>query len=109
MAGIKELSDVVKFVCSLVSAVADAAEDGKATVGDVTHLMPVLYNLPSAVDGFDMALEEVKDLTEDELQDLSVLIKKHLELPDEKVEEAVEELVDICLKLYSVVKKLQEK
>jgi hypothetical protein len=107
MAGIKELSDVVKFVGTLVSSVAEAAADGKGTIGDVAHVVPVLYSLPSAIDGLDEAVVEAKDLSADELSELAVVVKDALDLPDDKVESAVEELVDIALKLYGVVAKLK--
>ena len=107
MAGVKELKDVVKFVCVLASGVAEAAADGKPTLGDVAHVMPVLYALPAAAEGLDEVPAELKDLSGDELAELSETVKEALELPSEKVEEAVEEIVDCALKLYSVIAKLK--
>lgn len=107
MSGVKELSDVVKFVCTLASSVAEAAADGKVTVGDIAHILPVLYALPSAVDGLDEAVAQAKDLGADQLAELSLVVKDSLDLPDDKIEEAVEEVVDCALKLYGVVAKLK--
>lgn len=107
MSGVKELSDVVKFVCKLVSGVAAAAADGKPTLGDIPDLLPALYAVPSAVDGLDEAVSEAKDLSADELAELSLVVKDELDLPDDKVEGAVEEIVDCALKLYGVVAKLK--
>lgn len=107
MAGVKELSDVVKFVCATASAVAEAAKDGKVSLGDATALVPLLYKLPSAVDGFDKIPGEVADLDDAELQDLLLLVKNELNLPNHKLEEAVEDALGIALQLYALVKKLQ--
>ena len=107
MAGTKELGEVVKFVCSLASAAADAAKDGKVSLSDAAHLMPILYSLPSALDGLDHLVLEAQDLSEDELLELSELVKEHLDLPSDDIEEACEEAIDCALKLYSIVQKLR--
>ena len=107
MAGVKELSDVLKFVCATASAVAEAAKDGKVSLGDATALVPLLYKLPSAVDGWDKLPGEVADLDDAELQDLLLLVKQELDLPNDKLEEAAEEALGIALQLYALVKKLQ--
>lgn len=107
MAGTKELGEAVKFVCALASGIADAVADGKATLGDAAHLVPVLYQLPSALDGLDLAVEEAKDLSADELAELSQVIKDTLDFEDDELEETCEEAVDCVLKLYALVQKIR--
>lgn len=107
MAGTKELGEVVKFVCSLASAAAEAAKDGKVTLSDAVHLMPLLYALPSAIDGWDDLIIESTDLDEAELDELSALVKESLDLPNDDIEEACEEAIDCAIKMYSIVQKLR--
>jgi len=107
MSGTKELGEAVKFMCALASAVSDAAADGKATLADAARLAPVLYKLPSALDGLSEAIEEAKDLSAEELDELSKMIKDELDLEDDNLEAVCEEAVDCCLKLYSLALKIK--
>lgn len=107
MAGTKELGEAVKFVCAVASAVADAGADGKVTLGDAAHLIPLLYQLPSALEGLDVAVDEAKDLSSEELAELSQLVKDTLDFEDEHVEEVCEEAVDCVLKIYALVQKIR--
>lgn len=107
MAEVKELKEVLGFVCALANGIGDAAKDGQVSLGDATHLIPLLYKLPSAVDGIAKIPEEAKDLSQDEIDELAKYIKEELDLPQDKIEMAVEEGLDICLQLYSLVEKLK--
>lgn len=107
MAGTKELGEAVAFVCSLASAISDAAADGKATASDAIKLMPVLYKLPSALDGLDEVVTEARDLSGEELAELSALVKEQLDLEDDDLEAVCEEAVDCVLKLYSLALKVR--
>lgn len=104
MEGTKETKDVIEFLCALVNAIADASADGKVTLGEAAALLPVLYKLPAAIDGIDAIPDEASDFTQDELDELSELIKEELDLPNDRVEAAVEQLVDMAVKLYALVK-----
>jgi len=104
MAGIQESKDVIKFVCSLVSALAEAGRDGKPTLSDALQLLPVLKKLPAAVENISLIPEEASDYDAEELQELSNLVKEELDLPNDKVEAAVEQVLDMVVKLYALVK-----
>ena len=107
MSGIKEISEVVKFVCALGNAIGEAAKDGQVSLGDAAGLIPLLYKLPSAVDGIDQIPAEVKDLSEDEMAELAQLVKDELDLPQDKIEGAIEDAVGIAIQLYALVVKLK--
>jgi hypothetical protein len=107
MAGTKELGEAVAFVCALASAISDAAADGKVTVADAVKLMPALYKIPSALDGLDEVVAEAKDLSGEELAELSALVKEQLDLEDDDLEAVCEEAVDCVLKLYSLALKVR--
>lgn len=105
--GIKELSEVVKFVCAMANGIADAAKDGQISLGDAAHLVPLLYKLPSAADGLSEVPLEVADLSQDEIIAISALVKEELDLPQDKIEMAVEEAIDIAISIYMLVQKLK--
>jgi hypothetical protein len=104
MAGIQESKDVIKFVCSLVSAIAEASRDGKPTLSDAVQLLPVLKKLPAAVENISLIPEEASDYDAEELRELSDLVKEELDLPNDRVEAAVEQVIDMVVKLYALVK-----
>lgn len=103
----KELGEVLKFVCSLANGIGEAAKDGEISFGDATHLMPLLYRLPAAADGISEIPAEVKDISEKEYGELVQMVRDELDLPQDKIEMAVEEGLELSLKLYSLVQKLR--
>lgn len=107
MSGTKELGEAVKFVCSLANAISAAAADGKPTLSDAQYLVPVLYQVPSALDGLDLAVDEAKDLSTEELAELSQVVKDTLDFDNDHLEEICEEAVDTVLKLYALVQKIR--
>lgn len=104
MAGVQESKDVIKFVCALTNAIAEACRDGKPTLSDGIQLLPVLKRLPAALEDIHLIPEEASDYDVEELAELSALVKEELDLPNDKVEAAVEQVLDMVVKLYALVK-----
>lgn len=104
----KELKEALKFICALANSIGEVAKDGEIGLGDATHLIPLLYKLPSAVDGMGEIPAEVKELSTEGMAELAQMIKDELDLPQDKIEFAVEEGIDICLKLYALAQKLKD-
>lgn len=107
MSGTKELGEAVKFICALASAAVDAAADGKVTLADASRVVPLLYHLPSALDGLDEAIVEAKDLSSEELDEILQIAKDALDFEDEDLEEVCEEAVDCVLKFYALVQRIR--
>lgn len=103
----KELKEALKFICALANTIGEVAKDGEISLGDATHLIPLMYKLPSAVDGIAEIPAEVKELSSEDLAELAQLVKDELDLPQDKVEMAVEDGIDIALKLYALAQKLK--
>lgn len=101
MSTVKELSEVVKFICALASSISEAAADGKITLGDAVHLYKMLQTLPAAVEG----LSEISlgDLSDDDIEAISKEVKESLDLPSDSIESAIEGIIDVGLGLYSLV------
>jgi len=70
-------------------------------------LVPLLYKLPSAVDGIAEIADEAKDLSQDEIDELVKMIKDDLDLPQEKVESGIEDALSIAVQIYALVIKLK--
>jgi hypothetical protein len=107
MKDVKELSEVIEFVAELASALGKAAEDGKATLSDAIYLAPLVYKLPSALDGAGKIPEEAAKLDKEKMEALVQQFKDKLKLPQEKLEIAIEESLDIALRMYALVQKMK--
>jgi hypothetical protein len=107
MSDVKELSEVIEFVAELASALGKAAEDGKPTLSDAIYLAPLVYKLPSALDGAGKIPEEAANLDKEKMDALAEQFKEKLKLPQEKLEMAIEESLDIALRLYALVQKMK--
>lgn len=103
----KEIGEVLKFVCALANCIGEAAKDGEVSLGDAAHLIPLLYKLPAAVEGISEIPAEASDMSGDEIAALVAMIKDELDLPQDKIEMAVEEGLDLSLRLYALVQKLR--
>ena len=107
MAKAKELKELLSFMCSLANAIGEASDDGKISRGEVIGMLPLLYNVPSAFDGITEIPSEVADLSQEDIEELAQMVKDELDLPQDKIESAIEDGIDLCLKLYALAQKLR--
>jgi len=107
MAKAKELKELLLFMCAFGNALGKASDDGKISRGEVLEMLPLLSKVPSAFGGMTEIPAEVKELSEEDIAELAQFVKDELELPQDKVEEAIEGSIDICLKLYALAQKLR--
>lgn len=103
----KELKEALSFICALANSIGDVAEDGKVTLKDVTYLVQLLYKIPSAVDGMADIPSEVSEMDEEAIAALGQMVKNELDLPQDKIEQAIEDGIDICLRLYALALKMK--
>lgn len=103
----KELNEAVEFIVELANAIGKASEDKKATVSDAVHLMPLLYKIPSALDGLEMVPDEAKKMDAEKMAAMSAMIKEKLDLPQEKLELAIEGSLDILVRVYALAQSLK--
>jgi len=107
MAKAKELKDVLSFMCSLANAIGEASDDGKISRGEALGMLPLLYNIPSVIDGISEIPSEVSELGQEDVEELAQMVKDELNLPQDKIEEAIEDGIDLCLRLYALAQKLR--
>lgn len=107
MAKAKELKEILSFMCSLANAIGEASDDGKISRSEALGMLPLLYDVPSAFGGMTEIPAEVSDLSQEDIEELAQMIKDELELPQDKVEEAIEDGIDLCLRLYALAQKLR--
>ena len=107
MAKAKELKELLLFMCAFANSLGEASDDGKISRGEVLEMLPLLSKVPSAFGGMADIPAEVSELSQEDIEELTQMIKDELDLPQDKVEEAIEGGIDICLKLYALAQKLR--
>lgn len=108
MAKAKELKEILSFMCSLANAIGEASDDdGKISRSEALGMLPLLYDVPSAFGGMTEIPAEVADLSQEDIEELAQMIKDELELPQDKIESAIEDGIDLCLRLYALAQKLR--
>jgi hypothetical protein len=99
MAGISELKDVVKFGIGVGEALADGVQ-----LSDLGALL----ELPNAISGISSVPEELSDLDDEERIELINYIRDEFDLPDEKVEEFVEDSLALVIAIHKLIVKFKD-
>jgi len=107
MKGVKELKEFIVFLASLGTAADKAQADGKLDVADLGLFMPALMKAPEALMGLDEAKLEAKDLSQEEMQELSAAISQELDLRDDVVEGLIEKSLSVAPLVYGIFKEIQ--
>ena len=67
--GYKETKDVLMLIIGLGHAYEQMREDGKFTIADLVHLLPVMFLVGPAIEGFDNVQLELKMANKEEAAD----------------------------------------
>jgi hypothetical protein len=104
MAGIKETKDIVTLGASLSEAVYHSLKDGRVSFGDYVNFIPVLGDLLPALGGIEEIPGEIVDLDEAEMDELKLHFKSEFDIPDDLIEEFVENALEMGQLVLSQVK-----
>lgn len=105
MAGIKETLEALDFGISFGNTTGKVLQDGKFDLFEIAQYIESLTKFPAAVEGAGLIPEELKDLTPEEAAEVVEFFKTKLDLPQETLEEAVEDHLALIAAMYLVVKK----
>lgn len=101
--GIKELSEVILLCASFIYALSRArGVDGRFHWRDSLKFLGSIKRIPDAVNGIDQVPLELKDLDEQELEELHKLIDDNFNLRDENKEAKIKELLDGAFKVLAI-------
>lgn len=98
----ENVKQVVHMGCTFGGAVAASLEDGQWSFSDVHFFLPVVTSVASALTDIQKVPEELKNMTPEEFDELRAYLKTELELPDDKMEAAIELGCDVGLKLLQL-------
>lgn len=105
--GIKETSDLLKFLARLTGAIEKTLADGKVNLADVGYAFDPLLSVASAIQGIDQVDDEIADLDSEEGAQLVLLLEQELDLDNEVAEELSAEGLALAISLVLFVKKVQ--
>ena len=100
--GYKETKDVLMLIIGLGHAYEQMREDGKFTIADLVHLLPVMFLVGPAIEGFDNVQLELKMANKEEGEELKAWVNEQVDLQDKSVEEFVEASFAVILDIWMV-------
>lgn len=104
----KETKEVLDFVISLGNALGESMKDGVVDYSDVMNFWEPISKISYAVEGSSDILGEVSDLTLDQMDDLVSHVKDNFDIPQDNIEEIIEESLTIGLSILSLIGKLEK-
>lgn len=103
--GFKETKEVIDLAIALGTGIAASLEDKKISFDDLPNFWAVLFKVMPAFEGLDQVQVEFELATEAETTELKAYIKEQLDLPDEQMEEFIEDAFAAVLDIWMLVKK----
>ena len=102
--GILELKELFISVITMGNAAGRTFEDKKIGMSDIKDLFIFLGAAKDlvAID-FKLATIEFKDLDHDELAQLMAIVEEHFDIPEEKLEDKVEQIFGLAVRYYSLI------
>lgn len=99
---LKETKEMLSFVLGIFNAVGKSLEDGKVDVSDIALLLGPLMKVGSAVQGAARIPSELKDLSQEESNELKEFISKEFDIPQDHLEKVLEQSLFIVVKVYQL-------
>ena len=104
MSKVQETKELLKFVIDLGLAFEKSLDDGDLSVFDAANFISSMIDLGPAFSGIEKIPSELKNMVAEDAKEIRDFIKEHLDLAaDQKVEEVIDRLSDIGVKLFELV------
>lgn len=107
MSGIKETSEILRFVGAFISTTAEVTEDGKVSIFEITRYLSLWPIIAPAVENFKAAGAELADIDASERTELRRVFSDALRLPNPITEELFAEGSDLALHVLQFVAKVR--
>lgn len=105
MAGVKETQELIKFAAELDNAAGLIMQDDRFSWDEIIQLVPALIALPAAISGITEVPGEMGDLDQTEKTALAQYLADEFDIPQEQLEEAVEDHLKTALDIWMLVNK----
>lgn len=110
MIGIENLEKVAKSVGKIGTQVGSALEDGKVNMEDIDEGMAIIMEFPNLSSvKYSQLDDEVKDIDDAEKARLAQVFSESFNLPNDNIEETIEEGLVIILGVVRFVMRFMKK
>lgn len=100
---LKDTKELLALGLTLGNAIGSAMEDGQIDVTDLTQFIQVIPKVSPAVLGLENVDDEIKAAKEKDWQGLVDYAKEEFDIPQDKIEHAVETALDVAMKIVHLV------
>lgn len=100
---IKQTEEVLRFVLSLANAMSDVAADGKFSLTELPKLIAPLRLMPAAIKDIGGVVAEFKDLSKEEVEQLSAVFVKEFDLKQDGIELMIEKGMLVAVELAKII------
>lgn len=107
--GIVALKKVTGFAIGTAGQLYEVFEDGVLKWGESLSFLPTLQEIPDLIKSFPDVPKELGDLDQEEATELVEFVKRTFDIPADKVEETIEEALDLFIRGYLFAKKVKER
>ncbi len=101
--GIENLKAVALFGINLAESLDKKLEDGKINLFEGIGLLKDLKDIPDVIKAAPAAVEELKDLDQDEREELVALVQNELDLRNDNVEKLVERGINLTSEIAGLI------
>ena len=99
----KELKEALSFALALGNALGQSLEDGKLDYSDLLNLWEPMTKAGDAVEGASKILAEIHALDDAATRELLDYAKATFDIPQDKMEAAVEASINVLLGILKLV------
>ena len=107
MLRLKETKEVLDFVISLGEACASSLADGQLTLSDIPNFWEPLTNMASAAEGWQEVINEIENLSLDDIEHLRDYVIDEFDIESDTVESMIETALQTGVGLLSFVMSLK--
>lgn len=103
--GVANLKKLLKFGFGTTEQIAEALKDGKFTWPEAFGFVDEISEIPGVVKAIPDVMKELSELSEEETTELHEFAKSEFDIPNDAVEEFVEDGLIWAIKTIALVKR----
>lgn len=103
MLGIEHIKTVLKGIISFGEQIAEVLEDKKVQLIELPSFIDELLQIPGVIKALPHLKSELLDLDADERVELNNYIESELDIPNDKVEAAIEHAASVAISFAELI------
>lgn len=104
----KETKEVCALGITMLNGLGNAAKDNQFTLSDLGYFYPLIGQVPAAIDNINLVPDEIKTARPEDWSELVTWAEKEFDIPQDRVEIAVEAGLELGLSIYKTYQKWKQ-